>query len=104
MTQCFDTSPLLSLPPANVIGLQRLKNVNKDMMVHLNMIVSMNLIGDEYHYLFECNFFADQRKELLKQYFFRRPNTVKYAELFGSAKKSILLKLAKFVKVIMKSM
>ena len=59
-----------------------------------------NTIGDEYHYLFECIFFSDERKNLLKPYFYTHTNTLKFSQLFNS-KYNVICKLSKFVKIIM---
>ena len=60
-----------------------------------------NDIGDEFHYLFCCHFFLEKRKELIKTYFHKYPNAIKFNELFGSKNKKTLLKLSKFMKYIM---
>ena len=58
-------------------------------------------IGDEYHYLFTCNFVKSDRKLYLKPYFYVKPNTRKYRELFTSTNKATLIRLSKFVALIM---
>ena len=47
-------------------------------------------IRDEYHYLFECQFFAQKRKECLPKYFITRHNTLKCSELMSTRSKPIL--------------
>ena len=49
-------------------------------------------IGDEYHYLFECQFFAQKRKECLPKYFITRHNTLKFSEPMPTKSKPILKK------------
>ena len=49
-------------------------------------------IGDEYHYLFECQFFAQKRKECLPKYFVARHNTLKFSECMPTRSKPILKK------------
>ena len=58
-------------------------------------------IGDEYHYLFTCDFFKSDRKLYLKPYFYVKPNIRKYRELFTSTDEATLIKLSKFVAIIM---
>ena len=58
-------------------------------------------IGDEYHYLFTCDFFKSDRKLYLKLYFYVKPNIRKYRELFTSTNEATLIKLSKFVAIIM---
>ena len=58
-------------------------------------------IGDEYHYLLTCDFFKSDRKLYLKPYFYVKPNIRKYRELFTSTNEATLIKLSKFVAIIM---
>ena len=58
-------------------------------------------IGDEYHYLFTFDFFKSDRKLYLKPYFYVKPNICKYVELFNSTNEATLIKLPKFVAIIM---
>ncbi len=41
---------------------------------------NMNTIGDEFHYLLECPSLEIDRKRLIKPYYFRRPNIIKFKE------------------------
>ena len=59
-----------------------------------------NDLGDEFHYLLTCPFFKNDRKELLKPYYFTRPNIIKYKELLTSRNKMVLIKLSKFMNII----
>ena len=60
-----------------------------------------NDIGDEYHYLLICPTFVTERNSLLKPYYFRRPNILKYKQLLNNKNKNVLSKLSKFAKSIM---
>ena len=60
-----------------------------------------NDIGDEFHYLQICPTFDTERKTLIKPYYFRRPNILKFRELLNTRNKNVLLKLSKFVQTIM---
>ena len=64
-------------------------------------LCNKNDIGDDFHYLFICPYFANDRINFLKPYFYRRPNILKYKDLLSNKNKTILLKLSKFVKIIM---
>ena len=57
-------------------------------------------IGDEYHYIFKCNFFSNERKQCIKPYFINRHNTIKFFELMCSKRKQVLKKMCKFIKLI----
>ena len=60
-----------------------------------------NELGDEFHYLFICSYFQNERKDLLKRYYYLRPNIIKYQELMNCKNKHALLNLSKFKKLIM---
>ena len=60
-----------------------------------------NDICDEFHLLFNCKYFEEKRKLLLKKFFYVRPNTVKMGLLFNSTNIRQLKNLAKFTQVIM---
>ena len=64
-------------------------------------VCNKNDIGDEYHYLFSCDFFKNERKLYLKPYFYVNPNIYKYRELFTSNTETTLIKLSNFVRIIM---
>lgn len=64
-------------------------------------LCNANLIGDEFHYLFECNHFDNARKKFLDNYFFSNPNTIKMNHLFNSTDKQILISLSKFISLIL---
>ena len=57
-------------------------------------------VCDEFHTLFTCNFFADQRQKYLKKHYYSKPSTLKMYTLFNS-KGKLRLNLAKFVRCIM---
>ena len=59
-------------------------------------------IGDEFHYLFICNYFQAERKQFLKSYFYKRPNVIKFKELFSTDNVKDLIQLSKFVDIIIK--
>ena len=57
-------------------------------------------IGDEYHYLFVCDFFKRDRSLHIPLYFRRQPNTIKLKELMGAEDVDILIQTAIFCKKI----
>ena len=61
------------------------------------------IIGDEFHYLFECSHFSNDRVCFIKPYFRNHPNTIKMHELLNSDDKKTLSNLAKFTKIIQDS-
>ena len=65
-------------------------------------LCNKNDLGDGFHYLLVCTHFTNVRTELLKPYYYTRPNILKYKDLLTCTNKNILLNLSKFVKTIMK--
>ena len=61
-----------------------------------------NDIRDEFHYLFTCDNFHSDRKQFLKSYFYKKPNVMKFKELFSTKDTQTLINLAKYVDIIMK--
>lgn len=62
-----------------------------------------HLVGDEFHYLFECDYFKAERKRYLNSYYYRRPNIIKFSQLLNSEDCKVLSKLSTFVDNIMKA-
>ena len=56
-----------------------------------------NDIGDEYHYLFKCNYFLNTRTQFLKPYYYNKPSTLKFKELFNCNNISTIRKISKFI-------
>ena len=54
---------------------------------------------DEFHTLFQCPYFKDQRKMYLKKVMYEKPSAFKMTSLFNSSKKETC-NLAKFCKYI----
>ena len=58
-----------------------------------------NDIGDEFHYLFTCTFFTNERRKFIKSYFHKHPSIIKFEQLMKSNGKD-LVKLCKFMSFI----
>ena len=52
-----------------------------------------NDIGDEFHYLFVCNYFKSERKQFLTPYFYKKPNIIKFKELMSTENVKLLVKI-----------
>ena len=63
------------------------------------MLCNMQDVGDEFHYIFKCEHFRNQRRELLKYYYRHHISSLKMNALFN-AKGAELKNLCKFIKVI----
>ena len=64
-------------------------------------ICNTDQLGDEFHYLFECPAFHEDRAIYIDNCFTSRPNTFKMKKLFNSSKTSTLIRLSKFCSIIM---
>ncbi|MEW8548204.1 MAG: reverse transcriptase domain-containing protein, partial [Candidatus Thiodiazotropha sp.] len=64
-------------------------------------LCNTNDIGDEFHYVFICPFFATEREALISPYYYARPNILKFKTLLQSHNKKVLIQLSKFFNVIM---
>jgi len=42
--------------------------------------IDCNILEDEYHFVLECINYSDLRKQLIPQYYYRRPNMYKVIE------------------------
>ena len=60
-------------------------------------------IGDEYHYIFLCKYFNRDRITFIDSYFYIRPNTLKFKELFQTENIETQIKLVQFVVKIMQT-
>ena len=58
-------------------------------------------IGDEFHYLFNCPFFREDRVRYIKRFFYTNPNMFKMTQLFNYVNYKEMLNLGKFVYVIL---
>lgn len=74
---------------------------NIDRPLRLCNLCDKNELGDEYHYLFNCDFFKNTRKKYIDNYYCQHPNCFKYESLMNSKDRTTLLKLAIFCKTIL---
>lgn len=62
-----------------------------------------NGVGDEFHYVLECESVNEQRKEYIKAYYRRNPNTLKFHSLMNVDNKTSMYKLCLFIDIILKT-
>ena len=74
---------------------------NKPLEDRTCTVCESNEIGDEFHYLFKCSKFKDERVKYIKAYFINNPSGYKMNKLFNEPNKRQMLNLAKFVGEIM---
>ena len=65
-------------------------------------ICDKNEIGDEFHYLFICPVFQEDRNRLLKEYYRKFPSMYKFIELMSTTNIKDLRKLAQFATIIIR--
>ena len=58
-------------------------------------------VGDEFHYIMKCKFFEPDRNNLIPHYYLRSPNVITFELLFSTKNKNILIKLSKFISIIL---
>ena len=59
-------------------------------------------VGDEFHYLFICRVFQEDRNRLLKEYYRKFPSMYKFIELMSTTNMKDLRKLAEFATIIIR--
>lgn len=64
-------------------------------------LCNCNLIGDEFHYLFQCEFFKDSRQKLLPRYYVRNCNIYKFQKLMSTPKVKLLNNISEFVHIVL---
>ena len=67
----------------------------------ISHICNKNELGDEFHYLFNCEYFSRSRLKLLPVWSYQSPNIVKFEQLMTSTDRTVLTKLALFIKIIL---
>ena len=60
-------------------------------------------LGDELHYLLQCEFFRNERKQFIKPYYLKSSNILKFQQLMNTTNKSELRKLCIFINLLLKS-
>jgi exonuclease III len=55
------------------------------------------ILEDEFHFILECNVYAELRQRFIPSYYWRRPNMQKLLELLNTDKEKLTRKLANFV-------
>jgi hypothetical protein len=61
-----------------------------------------NELGDEFHYLLVCPQFHIERRKYLREYYYRRPNMIKFIDLLSTENHCALRKLSYFADKILR--
>ena len=113
----FCAEEYISLLPYNcVISMIRFRTTNNKLPVNtfrfLDIVrenrictkCNIGSVGDEFHYILNCSYFNEKRKECLKYEYQNHPNQFKYKKLMNTKDKRELLKLKHFIDFINNSM
>lgn len=65
-------------------------------------LCNRNLIGDEYHFLIECEYFKEARLVYIPRYYIRHCNTYTFAQIMSSPNVKLLNRLSEFVSIVLK--
>ena len=63
----------------------------------------LNDLGDEYHYLFKCPLFKQERDRYIPSIFRKCPSMQKYKDMLSSKNEIVLRKICIFMNIIMKT-
>ena len=63
----------------------------------------LNEVGDEFHYLFRCNAFDKERTHTPTRSQYRNPNIYTFRNIMNTNSTKKLIKLAKFLFIVMKN-
>lgn len=66
--------------------------------INERLCTTCNILEDEYHFVMECQLYANVRKQCLPAYFWKRPNMFKFTELIKTESIRILKNLSIYVK------
>ena len=64
-------------------------------------LCNRNELGDEFHYLFECEFFKETRRLYLPSFYRKHVNTLKFQTLMTSTRIKLLQQLSRFIYIIL---
>ena len=65
-------------------------------------LCNKNALGDEYHVLLECDFFATQRRLFIPRYYWNHCNSLKFSSLLSTNNTKLLKKLSDFVAIVLR--
>ena len=68
----------------------------------LCILCNENMIGDEYHYIMQCKYFDNERKEYIDRKYLINCNTEKFKLIMNQTQKSKLRKLCTLIRIINK--
>ena len=80
---------------------QTLYNIHQT-LYNIHQITNYIHVGDDYHYLVICPYFYANRLQFIPKYVYEKPSVFKFCEFMSFKKKKVMVKIAKFCKIINK--
>ena len=105
---------LTALPRSQYLNIYRIRTTNHRLPIEVGRwhgialnerkctLCNKNDLGDEYHYLLRCPFFAAKRKQFIDANYSTRPNMLKFKELLNNQNVEIMKNLSLFSAAIFK--
>jgi len=85
----------------NYLPVEKGRWYKQDLINRKWRLCNLNETGDEFHYLFKCHFFTDDRTTFISNRLCRNPNVYTYKNEMNTENKKLLLALGKFcIKVL----
>lgn len=84
---------------AHNLNIETGRYYNIDRKDRLCIYCNTSSIEDEFHFLLECNKYADIREKYIKQYYWRHPSTYKLIQLLSVQNIKELNNLGKYLKL-----
>lgn len=63
-------------------------------------LCNLGELGDEFHYLFNCDYFKQERSKFLPIHLCKNRNIISFSDLINSHDKYVLIGLSKYCKII----
>lgn len=70
--------------------------------INERLCTTCNILEDEYHFVMECQLYANVRKQCLPAYFWKRPYMFKFTELIKTESIRILKTFLSMLKKLLK--
>ena len=87
----------------NYLPVEKGRLYKQDLINRKCRLCNLNEIGDEFHYLFKCHLFTDDRTTFISNRLCRNPNVYTYENIMNTKNKKILLALGKFFTKVLES-
>jgi len=87
----------------NYLPVEKGRWYRQDLINRKCRLCNLNEIGDEFHYLFKCHLFTDDRTTFISNRLCRNPNVYTYENIMNTKNKKILLALGKFFRKVLES-